>query len=156
MDLFVFFIFFICVIDSLVFKVSPDVVDIIIFCGLRCCCDSSAKKGLPCCRRLRRLRRRYHRRRWCFCCAAAVLLLLSHRGPKKIWCCASQCQPFFPFFDTRFVFFSDLMEFRRFAHRKHGQKWCRNETCLFQVRWNYWLNYFYRKHSIYCRVFCVT
>ena len=26
------------------------------------------------------------------------------------------------FFDTRFVLFCDLMEFRRFAHRKHSQR----------------------------------
>ena len=47
----------------------------------------------------------------CCCLAAAVLLLLSHTGivpllrvPKKM-CCASRCQPIFPFFYTRFVFF---------------------------------------------------
>ena len=103
--------------------------------GPRCCCDSCAKKGLPCCRRLRRLRlHRHHRPRCCFCCccccrAAAELLLCCcccHirvpllRVPKKI-CCASRCQPIFPFVDTGFVFFGDLMEFRRFAHRKHSQ-----------------------------------
>ena len=58
------------------------------------------------------------------CCAAAVITYLVRvpllRVPKKI-CCASRCQPIFPFFDTRFVSFGDLMEFRRFAHRKHSQ-----------------------------------
>ena len=93
------------------------------------------KNGLPCCRRLRRLRlHRHHRRRCCFCCCccvAAELLLCCcccHirvrllRVPKKI-CCASRCQPIFPFSDTstRFVFFGDLMEFRRFVHRKHSE-----------------------------------
>ena len=53
----------------------------------------------------------------CCCCHIRVPLL---RFPKTI-CCASRCQPIFPFFDARFVFFGDLMEFRRFAHRKHSQ-----------------------------------
>ena len=53
----------------------------------------------------------------CCCCHIRVPLL---RVPKKI-CCASRCQSIFPFFDTRFVFFGDLMEFWRFAHRKHSQ-----------------------------------
>ena len=53
----------------------------------------------------------------CCCCHKRVPLL---RVPKKI-CCASRCQPIFPFFDTRFVFVGDLMEFWRFAHRKHSQ-----------------------------------
>ena len=65
----------------------------------------------------------------CCCCAVAELLLCcccGHvrvpplRATKKI-CCASRFQPIFPFFDTRFVFFCDLTEFRRFAHRKHIQ-----------------------------------
>ena len=38
----------------------------------------------------------------------------------EVWCCASQCQPIIPFFDTRFIF-CDLTEFRRFANRKHSQ-----------------------------------
>ena len=36
----------------------------------------------------------------CYCCHIRVPLL---RVPKKI-CCASRCQPIFPFFDTRLVF----------------------------------------------------
>ena len=68
--------------------------------------------------------------------ASAVLLLLSHRVPflrvpKKI-CYASRCQPIFPFFDTRFVFFWDLMEFRRCAHRKHSQRDARMNLAFFK------------------------
>ena len=55
--------------------------------------------------------------RCCCCCHIRVPLL---RVPKKM-CCASRCQSIFPFFDTRFVFFCDLTEFRRLAHRKHIQ-----------------------------------
>ena len=53
----------------------------------------------------------------CCCCYIRVPLLCV---PKKI-CCASRCQPIFLFLDTRFAFFGDLMQFRRFAHRKHSQ-----------------------------------
>ena len=65
----------------------------------------------------------------CCCCAAAELLLccccchirVPHLRVTEKICCASRCQPIFPFFDTRFYFFRGLMEFRRFAHRKHSQ-----------------------------------
>ena len=33
-------------------------------------------------------------------------------------------------------------------------KWCPNEFGIFQVRKNYWLNDFFRKHSILCVNFC--
>ena len=102
--------------------------------GPRCCCDSCAKKGLPCCRRLRRLcRHRHHRRRCCLCCAAAAaaaaaaVLLLS--------CCCAAAVVTYVFlkkydavlrdanrsflFSIRDLYFCNLMEFRRFAHRKH-------------------------------------
>ena len=127
--------------------------------GRRCCCDNCAKKDLPCCRRLRRLHlHRHHRHRCCFCCccrAAAKLLLCCCRChirvpllrvPKQI-CYASRCQPIFPFFDTRFVFFGDLNAISAIRSSQTQSKWCRNEFSLFQVRRNYWLNDSYRKHS---------
>ena len=131
--LYIFFL--ICVIDSIE-GFSRCCRGHRIFRGLRCCCDSCAKKAcraaaayaafaatattaaaaasavlrlllllLLCCGCC-----------CCCCCAAAELLLCCcccHirvpllRVPKKI-CCASRCQPIFPFFDTRFVFFGDL------------------------------------------------
>ena len=66
-----------------------------------CCCCCAAAELLLCC---------------CFCHIRVSLLCV----PKKIRC-ASRCQAFYSFFDTRFVVFGDLMEFRRFAHRKHSQ-----------------------------------
>ena len=92
----------------------------------------------------------------CCCWAAAVLLLsccFCHirvpllRDPKKIWCCASQCQPIFFFFGTRFVFlWCDGISAIRSSQT--DSKWCRNESGLFQVRCDYWLNFFYGKHYI--------
>ena len=80
----------------------------------------------------------------CCCCHIRVPLL---RAPKKI-CCASRCQLIFPFFDTRFVFFGDVNAISAIRSSQTQSKRCRNEFRLFQVRRNYWLNDFYRKHSI--------
>ena len=107
---------------------------------LLCCCLAAAVLLLCCC-----------------CCHIRVPLL---RVPKKI-CCASRCQSIFPFFDTRlFVFFGELMNFKNDASDMEASnaisairssqtqsKSCPNEFGLFQVRRNYWLNNFYRKHS---------
>ena len=79
----------------------------------------------------------------CCCWAAAVLLLLSHtirlpllRVAKKIL--RSFAMPTdLPFFDTRFVFFVIWWNFGDSFIA--NTKWCRNESGLFQVRWNYWL-----------------
>ena len=56
------------------------------------------------------------------CCAAAVVTygyLFSVFLKKYDAVLRNANRSFLFFFDTRFVFFCDLMEFRRFAHRKH-------------------------------------
>ena len=113
--------------------------------GPRCCCDSCAEKGLPCCRRLRRPRRhRHHRRRCCLCyaaaaaaavlllsccCAAAVVtygylpLLRVLKTTLSMLCFAMPTDlSFFRYEICTPCFFCDLMEFRRFGHRKHSSQ----------------------------------
>ena len=62
----------------------PPPPPLFLLCCCCCCCWAAAELLLCCC-----------------CCHIRVPHL---RVPKKI-CCASRCQPIFPFFDTRFVFF---------------------------------------------------
>ena len=60
----------------------------------------------------------------CCCCHIRVPLL---RVPKKI-CCASRCQPIFPFFDTRFVhppmLFQSRISPRQGRHRQTRRWLC--------------------------------
>ena len=124
--LYIFFL--ICVIDSIE-GFSRCCRGHRIFRGLRCCCDSCAKKAcraaaayaafdaatattaasaasavllLSC------------------CCAAAVLLLIFSVFLKKYDAVLRNANRSF-LFSVRDMYFCDLTEFRRFAHRKHIQ-----------------------------------
>ena len=95
---------------------------LLLLCCCCCCCRCAAAELLLC----------------CCCCHIRV----PHLRVPEIVCCASRCQPIFPFSDTCTSFYflwSDGISAIR-SSRAHS-KCCRNESGLFQARWNYWLNY---------------
>ena len=82
------------------------------------------------------------------CCAAAVVTYgyLFSVFLKKYAVLRDASRSFLFSISTRCVFLSDLNAISAIRSSQTQSKLCRNEFGLLQVRMNYWLNDFYRKH----------